>query len=399
MRNPQKKRLLRVLPALAFLLILAWASAACADEAADITARCTLKPGSVRKKIRACTDRDYTTYWSSNSGKGAVIEVELPKGETASGVWLQWYEHPHAWSLQLPEGDGWTEIAATEGAFLSEYLPLPEGTDRFRIANPAGSSRRFMLAELRIYGAGETPRDIQRWEPPAEKADLLLVAAHPDDEVLWFGGTLPTYAGERGKTCQVGMLVPSTPHRRLELLDCLWTCGLTRYPVWGKFPDSFSGTLKAQYTRWSKNRVYQLVTEWIRRFRPEVLLTHDFAGEYGHGAHRVCADAVAHCLTLAADKKKYPESFRVYGVWDVPKCYIHLYAENRIEMDWRLPLDAFGGRTSFEMAEEAFRCHRSQQHTDYRVLDSGPCDCRLFGLYRSLVGPDEAGNDFFEHLD
>ena len=82
----------------------------------------------------------------------------------------------------------------------------------------------------------------------------------------------------------------------------------------------------------------------------------------------------------------------------MPKCYLHLYAENIIDMDWQQPLEAFGGETAFQVAEEAFRCHKSQQSTDYRVKDSGPCDCSLFGLYRTLVGPDEAKDDFFEHL-
>ena len=67
-----------------------------------------------------------------------------------------------------------------------------------------------------------------------------------------------------------------------------------------------------------------MVTEWIRRFQPDVLLTHDLQGEYGHGAHRACADAVMHCVEYAADAKKYPRSVQRYGTWDTPKCYIHL---------------------------------------------------------------------------
>ena len=54
---------------------------------------------------------------------------------------------------------------------------------------------------------------------------------------------------------------------------------------------------------------------------------------------------------------------------------------------------------SFDVADEGFKCHISQQNTDYHVEDWGPWDNSLFGLYRSLVGPDEAKDDFFEHLD
>lgn len=389
-----------LLAALLILGITALCAPACAETAADITSACSFKAGSGKKTFSQCKDRNYRTYWRSSNGAKAFIEVTVPQGETASGVMVQWYEHPHAWGVQLQDETGaWVDAGSTEGQYLSDYLPLPEGTTHFRVANAPGEGRHFNLTELRIYGAGDLPPEVQQWQPSAEKADLMLLVAHPDDEVLWFGGALPTYAGERGKICQVCMLVPSMPYRRLELLDCLWTCGVRNYPVWGNFRDAFSFSLSKQYRHWNKNHVYEVVTGWIRRFRPEVLLTQDLQGEYGHGGHRVCADAVMHCVEYAVNESKYPKSVKEYGTWDVPKTYIHLYAENVIDMDWQQPLDAFGGKTSFEVAEEAFRCHISQQNTDYHVEDWGPCDCSLFGLFRTQVGPDEAKDDFFEHLD
>ena len=394
------RKALRFLPVLVMAALIVLAVSASAETAADITSRCKFFAGSRRSTFSQCKDRNYKTYWRSNNGDTAYIEVTAPQGETVSGVMLQWYEKPHAWSVQLQDESGaWTDAGHTDGSYLTEYLPLPEGTTHFRIANAPGEKTHFNLIELHIYGAGDLPPEVQLWEPPAEKADLMLLVAHSDDEVLWFGGTLPTYAGELGKTCQVCMMVPSMPYRRLELLDCLWTCGVRQYPVWGNFKDAFSGSLSKQYQHWSKNRVYETVTGWIRRFQPDVLLTHDINGEYGHGAHRVCADAVINCLKLAADKKKYPKSAKEYGVWDVPKCYIHLYDKNVIDMDWRQPLAAFGGRTSFEVAEAGFRCHVSQQKTDYHVEDWGPWDNSLFGLCRSLVGDDVLKNDFFENID
>ena len=368
-------------------------------RAEDVSKRCRFTAGSNRKEFSRCLDRNYKTFWSSGSGSKAWVEVTLPQGKTAGAVWLQWYEHTRAWALLLPdEAGGWAEYSHTDGAFYSETLLLPPGVTRFRIAGAEGTSARFRLAELRVFSAGSLPENVQFWQPPAEKADLLLLAAHPDDEVLWFGGALPLYAGQRGLACQVCMMVPTMPYRRLELLDCLWTCGVRNYPVWGNYRDTFSGTLKKQYTHWRRSRVYGDVTGWLRRFKPDVVRTHDLNGEYGHGGHRVCADAVTHCLALAANPAKYPESARQYGVWDVPKCYLHLYRENVLDMDWQQPLSFFGGQTGFEVAVAAFRCHTSQQHTDYHVEDDGPCDCSLFGLYRSLVGPDVEHNDLFENL-
>ena len=376
---------------------------ACAETAKDITAECSFYAGSGRTGEYAfakCKDRNYKTYWRTNNGAKCYVEVTVPTGQTAGGVMVQWFEHPHAWGVQIQDADGnWTDVGHTEGSYLAEYLPLPEGTTLFRVANAPGESRHFNMVELRIYGAGETAPEVQQWQPCADKADLMLLIAHQDDEVLWFGGTLPRYAGEEKKICQVCVMVPSMPYRRLELLDCLWTCGVRNYPAYSNFRDAFSYTLTKQYKNWNKNHVYDVVTGWIRRFQPDVLLTHDLQGEYGHGAHRVCADAIMHCVEYAADAEKYPKSAKEYGTWDTPKCYIHLWKENGIDMDWRQPLEAFGGKTAFEVAEDGFRCHISQQVTDYHVEDWGPWDNSLFGLYRTTVGPDDDKDDFFENLN
>jgi hypothetical protein len=52
------------------------------------------------------------------------------------------------------------------------------------------------------------------------------------------------------------------------------------------------------------------------------------------------------------------------------------------------------------VAEEAYALHRSQQQLAFRVYEAGHAyDCHSFGLFRSLVGPDDDRNDLMEHLD
>ncbi len=142
----------------------------------------------------------------------------------------------------------------------------------------------------------------------------------------------------------------------------------------------------------------RLETGFIRQYRPEVVVTHDLNGEYGHGGHRAVADTVRTSVQYAADASRYADSAREYGVWQVKKLYLHLYAENRIRMDWHVPLSRFGGRDGMTVATEALDLHRSQVANGWAMEEGGSCDNSVFGLYFTAVGPDEAGGDLFEHI-
>ena len=52
-----------------------------------------------------------------------------------------------------------------------------------------------------VFGEGELPDWVQRWEPTVEKADLLVLATHPDDELIFktYEGKL-IQSGIRSKT-------------------------------------------------------------------------------------------------------------------------------------------------------------------------------------------------------
>ena len=73
-----------------------------------------------------------------------------------------------------------------------------------------------------------------------------------------------------------------------------------------------------------------------------------------------------------------------------------------------MPLDYFGGRTALEVAQEAWRCHISQQggsvkdtkNREFRftVRNGGYYDNAVFGLYGSTVGEDVALDDLFENI-
>ncbi|MDR1572440.1 MAG: hypothetical protein LBS32_07940, partial [Clostridiales Family XIII bacterium] len=176
---------------------------------------------------------------------------------------------------------------------------------------------------------------------------------------------------------------------------------VTAYPLIGAFPDLYTSkeSLSAAEQVYDRKAVLEFQVELLRRFKPGVVVGHDLAGEYGHGAHMLNAATLVNALALSGVESIYPDSAERWGVWETPKAYLHLYAENEIIMNWDLPLERFGGKSAYEMAVEGFACHRSQ--TEYfSVRQEGTWqDCRRFGLVHSLVGPDAAGNDLFENID
>ncbi|MBR6030326.1 MAG: PIG-L family deacetylase [Clostridia bacterium] len=378
--------------AILLILLMTLGMSAAAEEGKDITSACKLAgSGMNREELHKCLDGRYTTWSSLRKDGTLTIDGD---GRELGGLFLRIYERVTTFRVEAFDGTDWT--ACGEGtAHLTDWYPLPEGTQQARLVNT--DKGRLFLAELQVYSPGEKPEDVHSWVD-LEKADLMLVSCHPDDELLWFGGLLPTYAGQRGLRVQQVTVVPSTPQRRLELLDGLWHCGVTAYPVFLNMKDSSTHTLSAQYKKWNKSTLYERVTAVIRRFKPEVVVTHDLYGEYGHGGHRATADAVTHAVSLAANADKYKDSLREYGTWQVLKCYVHLYDQGTLQFDWHQPLEAFGGRDGLKVATEALAFHRSQTAHGWAMEDGGDNNNAVFGLYYTAVGPDEDKNDLMEHI-
>ncbi|MBQ6564405.1 MAG: PIG-L family deacetylase [Clostridiales bacterium] len=373
-----------------FLLALMLAGYAVADEAPEITDRCSFTlSGKSIKNVANMLDRDYGTYVTVYSGKYLEAESE---GDTIGGVFIQFHDRGVSSTLEAKVEGVWKKVADC-GQYLTEWFSVPNGTTSVRLNNTARS--RMFINEFYVYGYGIQPGYAAKWHT-GEQCDLMLVSCHPDDEVLWFGGLLPTYARERGYEVQVVVVVPATPERRLELLDSLWHCGVTRYPHFLGIGDSHHSSLQDQYKVWSKDSVCFSIVKAIRTYRPAVIVSHDLYGEYGHGAHMATADCTRLAFDFAASPKKYPRTAKEYGTWQAQKLYLHLYHEGQIEMDWHQPLESFGGKTGYTVAEEAFQYHKSQLHA-WTIEDGGKLSNAKFGLVYSMVGEDIDKNDFMEN--
>lgn len=342
---------------------------------------------------------NYSYYWESAKAKEAWLEVTLPEGETCSGVQIKWYAVYPDWSIEVEQDGQWVRAGGYTGDYLTTWTPLYRAK-KFRIVNRSKIPIAMRIVELEVYSDGERPESVQVWEPTVEKADLLMVVAHPDDEYIFMGALIPYYGAEWGKRVLVCYITESEFCRRTELLDGLWTAGLRTYPLIGKFYDRYTMDLGTAYEKIGKKKVQEYMIEVFRHYKPEVVVTHDINGEYGHGVHKVCADIVINALKRSGDKSVCRQSAKDYGTWEVKKCYIHLYEKNQIRFDWEaLKLEAFGGMSALEVADAAWQCHTSQAlKGKYEVYVSGPYDSQVYGLYYTSVGKDTEMTGFFENI-
>jgi LmbE family N-acetylglucosaminyl deacetylase len=366
--------------------------------APSITAMCRFDASSDVGNVLKVHDGNRQTAWKAASTTGEYLSISIPQRDGSGGIYIQWGVVPERWQLEISEdGSNWTDAYQSTTRFINEYVPLGRIPSHVRIE--AAGSWTMSVSEINVFAGTSLPASVQQWQPTVQKADLMVIPAHPDDEVIYFGGTLPSYSGQQHKHTVVVYMTSSPMIRKFEALDGLWSVGVREYPVFLGLPNKYSSTLKDAAKSWGgEDKTVALLVEQIRRFKPDVIVTHDEMGEYGHGAHRLTSAAVEQAVKASPDSQKFIASAAKYGTWVVKKCYIHLLKDNETRMNWEEPLTAFDGKTAEEMAKVGYACHVSQHFHDRPVEDSGKYDNSLFGLYYSSVGPDIKGGDFFENV-
>lgn len=327
-------------------------------------------------------DSHYTTVPFNSTDTITISSAEVAP---ISGIYITWDSPAAPWTLTTDNGN----VSCGSNGFLHEYVALDKPSSKVIINIPNGGIR---ISGIRIFSEGELPHDVQVWNTPCTKADIMVIASHADDEILFFGGILPMYSYVHDADIQVVYMSQFWDGQKIrehEKLDGLWEAGIRFYPVCGNFGDYYSENIDTAEKQYDYNLMVSYITSQIRRFKPQVVITHDVNGEYGHGFHMLTSKAAVASVTASADSTQYPDSATLYGVWDTPKTYIHCYKENPIKLDLRVPItEDYAGRTALDIATDAYKKHVSQQWCWFYVSDENKYSCADFGLYRSLVGAD-----------
>lgn len=387
---------------LAACLLLAVSLPALSEMARDVTGECSFQMPYIKTRVAYMTDRDYETAFECDKLVEPVLTITT--GETpVSALYMEFGKNRLPFQVQVKQGDDWVLVASSGAYYAQEYVAFPPVQGEFRVRFITnGYAEEVTISEIHLLSEGDLDKDTYHiWRDTVRKADLMITVAHPDDELLWMGGCIPYYATERNMDVLLVYLTCSNSYRELELLNGLWHCGVRTYPVIAYLPDFKTFFTDNVYKRWDRADLNYYLVDLIRHYRPEVVVTHALNGEYGHAQHIVCAYATQRAVEYAAQTDYHKASFKEYGAWQVKKFYLHQGEKPTTVMDWHVRFDSMGGKSSFEIASEAYQMHISQMGGDlyYEVADRGTeYDSFVYTLAHSTVGEDTVGGDLFENV-
>ncbi len=174
----------------------------------------------------------------------------------------------------------------------------------------------------------------------SERLTLMAVHAHPDDEAIGTGGTFVRYKAEGVRTVLVtctlgeeGEIVDQeldTPENRArlaeirhaELTAAIKHLGIDHLELLPYRDSGMAGTPSNQHPESFAQADLHAATgrmvQLVRQYRPQVLVTYNEHGGYGHPDH-----INAHTITVAAfdaagDSQQYPDAGEV---WTPSKLY------------------------------------------------------------------------------
>jgi LmbE family N-acetylglucosaminyl deacetylase len=171
------------------------------------------------------------------------------------------------------------------------------------------------------------------------KRVILVVLAHPDDETFGMGGTLALYAKEgvevdlvcatRGEVGDVpdGMLdgyASVGELREHELMEATQILGITHVDFLGYRDSGMPGSVDNAHPQALAaaplDEVAGKVVQYIRKYKPQIVLTFDPIGGYHHPDHIAIQRATEKAFYEAGNASFFPGDYPVYSP---AKLYFH----------------------------------------------------------------------------
>jgi len=376
-------RTLRVLTLLiALLLCLTVCPAALADgegeTARDLTADCAIvMPEALQEKAYRITDGWIESYQAFSAKH--TLEINLPADQAAQGAYFEWYTLPKDYLLEEYDATGTLVSSYEKQPFVNCYFPIDESVTRLSLVFHSDAE----LSDLRIFGAGTLPTDIQRWEPTLETTDMLYIASTPQAAVTDFFGVLAAYTVEHEIPSALVVLARETRTMQEGLLAGLWKLGVSNYPQFGSFESLNNESYKRVRGFWGVGTTTKFVQSTLARYNARIVLTHTPGDLAYDAAARYCAEVVQNELAQRGED----------DYTSVQKLYL-ASPEGATTLDWSMPLILFDGESALEAANEAYT-----ENPGMQVFHKTLNPAAVFQLDYTTVGEDTGAGDLLENID
>jgi LmbE family N-acetylglucosaminyl deacetylase len=246
---------------------------------------------------------------------------------------------------------------------------------------------------------------------------LMAVLAHPDDESLGVGGTLAAYAAEGVEVHVVtatrgerGRYFTPDQHPGTEVVGRVREKELrSAARELGVYDVQLLGYMDGEVDRAEPVEAIARIAGHLRRVRPQVVLTFDSMGAYGHPDHIAISQLTTAALVAAAgtapqasgDATEPHRVSKLYHMaWDDALWTIYQRAFKRMsstvdgEVRHASPWPAWSittridARAHGERVWRAVRCHETQMSVYGALADLSPADHETLwgtqGFYRAM---------------
>ena len=369
-----------------------------AKEPIHITNYCKIEVKETNfdiKNIINSTENNKNTFYNG------TINIRIPNSKKIDGILIKFFQANNNYTiLSYSKERKLINYYNNSGyPMIHKYFKLSEETSNIKI-NIKGNKKQKGICLLRVYEKNKVGFSVEQWKPP-EKCDLMVVSSHRDDELLYFGGTIPYYSFiKKKKICTVYMSGNDIIRLR-EALSSQWSMGIKNYPIFMGFMGGNHLNINNTLNIWGGEEfVIGKLVEKIRQYKPKVIVTHDLKGEYGHPSHKTTSLVVKKAILLAVNSNKFNSSYNIFGTHEVKKLYIHLYKRNQVIMNWHKRSHFLNYKTPFELACIGYDKYYSQHRIfgmNFKIVKKYPNN--LYGLIYSKVGKDIKKNDFFENIN
>ena len=256
---------------------------------------------------------------------------------------------------------------------MSTLPPPPEPEERI-LAGPPEATREGTAADKVLEEVAEEVdalEEIIDVEPLDHPRRLLLVHAHPDDETIGTGATMAKYAAGHALvtlvTCTLGeegeVVDPELahlaadrddqlgPHRVNELAAACEALGVEDHRFLGGAGRWRDSGMMGLETNNRPNCFWQAdldeatleLVKVMREVRPQVVVTYDENGAYGHPDHIQAHNVTVRAFDASGDPAYHPE---VGELWQPAKLYYTAISKSWLQQG----IDAFreeGAETGF----------------------------------------------------